>query len=508
MINFLNILLIILFINNVLLAQKDYEKWLTKDRTQFEKYMEEQDKKFIEFLNKEWKPFLLNDGNVLDEKPKIKAPPIKKKQQLQKSKKTIKLENINKDSDEKDNPNDLLSIPVKVNLPKNSIEEASDLPRIKPAQTTLITREFNYLSELIRIKENNDLWPEIKHPIDKQVIAEFWQSISSKDYKTVLDLLNAEKVQKHLNDWGYIQLLRELAKTVYPTSPDKQYLAIWFLTVKSGYKTQIGFKGDNLRLFLVSDKDLYGISYIRTTSSNEKKYIINFDDLYKHEAGGISTYSDEYPEKLHSVDLRITVEPKLTENRVTQNLIFNYEGKTYTFSPKINKNVVEYYKTYPHTNYDVYFNAKVDIDLRETLLKPFSEIIKGKSEHEAVNMMLRFVQTAFPYKLDKDNFGREKVLFPEETINYRYSDCEDRSILFAYMVSNLTELDIVGVDYPGHVCTAIAFSNELDGKFIKHNGMKYYICDPTYINANIGESMPEFVEAPIENVIVIRGGIR
>ena len=48
-------------------------------------------------------------------------------------------------------------------------------------------------------------------------------------------------------------------------------------------------------------------------------------------------------------------------------------------------------------------------------------------------------------------------MFPEETINYPYSDCEDRSILFSYLVKNLLHLDIVGVKYNDHLATAINF---------------------------------------------------
>ena len=47
----------------------------------------------------------------------------------------------------------------------------------------------------------------------------------------------------------------------------------------------------------------------------------------------------------------------------------------------------------------------------------------------SVNRLLRFVQTAFEYKTDEDQFNTENYLFPLETLHYPYSDCEDRSAL-------------------------------------------------------------------------------
>jgi hypothetical protein len=119
-----------------------------------------------------------------------------------------------------------------------------------------------------------------------------------------------------------------------------------------------------------------------------------------------------------------------------------------------------------------------------------AKIIEGKSEIEAANILLRFVQTAFKYKTDIDQFGYEKYFIPEETIYYPYSDCEDRAILYSYLVKNMLNLDTVLLDYPGHVATAINLKGSVGGDFVDFEGKRYYVADPTYINANIGMTMP------------------
>ena len=107
-------------------------------------------------------------------------------------------------------------------------------------------------------------------------------------------------------------------------------------------------------------------------------------------------------------------------------------------------------------------------------------------------MLIDFVQTGFDYKTDNDQFGYERPLFPDESFYYPYCDCEDRSILFACLVRELMGLDVVLLHYPKHLATAVRFKEEVNGDYLMIDGVKYVICDPTYIGARIGMCMPEF----------------
>jgi hypothetical protein len=50
---------------------------------------------------------------------------------------------------------------------------------------------------------------------------------------------------------------------------------------------------------------------------------------------------------------------------------------------------------------------------------------------------------------------------------------------------------VILVFYPGHLATAVAFKESVEGDYINLNGKRYTICDPTYIGAPVGETMPE-----------------
>ncbi len=114
----------------------------------------------------------------------------------------------------------------------------------------------------------------------------------------------------------------------------------------------------------------------------------------------------------------------------------------------------------------------------------------------AANILLHFVQTAFEYATDDEQFGKERPLFADETLFYPYSDCEDRAILYSVFVRELLGLDVVLLHYPGHLATAVCFDTEVYGDYMTIDGKRYIVCDPTYINADIGQAMPRFKQTP------------
>lgn len=173
-------------------------------------------------------------------------------------------------------------------------------------------------------------------------------------------------------------------------------------------------------------------------------------------------------------------------------LKFSYNGKTHKINVGYDSETIQYLKTYPQMDIGMYFNSEVNQATANPLLKQLKPLVEGKSEEDAVNLLLRFVQTSFKYKTDEQQFGIENYLFPEETLHYPYSDCEDRSVFFAWLVHNLLDLKVIGLDFPGHIAAAVNFNEKVKGDAISFNGKLYIITDPTYINATAGMTMPDY----------------
>ena len=165
-----------------------------------------------------------------------------------------------------------------------------------------------------------------------------------------------------------------------------------------------------------------------------------------------------------------------------------------TLKGRIPNIAIQIGKDYLQTDVPVYASSSLSEEFRKDLLTQVSSQIQGLSEYDAVGKILDFIQHAFNYKTDWDQFGYEKSFYVEENFYYSANDCEDRAVLLAFLVRNLLHLDVHLLYYPGHEATAIRFSDQSikgDG-YVYQDGSKYIICDPTYIGAGVGQCMPEY----------------
>ena len=156
-----------------------------------------------------------------------------------------------------------------------------------------------------------------------------------------------------------------------------------------------------------------------------------------------------------------------------------------------NKNLIDFYNTFPRTTWDIFSYTSLSSEAKEAIYPVLRKAIEGKNEATAANILINFVQTGFQYKTDQQQFGYERSLFGDETLFYPYSDCEDRSILYSILVRELLGLDVALVSYPGHLATAVCFKEGPYGDYFNVDGKKFTVCDPTYIGAHIGLTMPD-----------------
>ena len=63
-------------------------------------------------------------------------------------------------------------------------------------------------------------------------------------------------------------------------------------------------------------------------------------------------------------------------------------------------------------------------------------------------------------------------------------------LLFSRLVRDIMGLDVVLLYYPGHLAATVAFSTQVNGDWLVYNNRRYVVCDPTYINASVGMTMP------------------
>jgi uncharacterized lipoprotein YehR (DUF1307 family) len=282
-----------------------------------------------------------------------------------------------------------------------------------------------------------------------------------------------------------------MGKKFFQGSKNDATLFAWFMLSKSGFNVKVAYNDDDIVLLIPTRNMLYNTIYF-TTKEDSVKYFAPSLEHEKVSGNGFLTYKGEYAGANKLISFDVVTIPNLVQKNSTKELLFGYDTSKYVIKTEFSNDAVSFFEYYPQVNYEVYFNAPSSPAMSRSLLPQLAKIIQGKSETEAVNILLRFVQTAFQYKVDAEQFGREKPFFPDEILYYPYSNCKDRAIVFASLVTHLLDYKVIGLQYPDHVATAVKFQGQIKGDAVVYQGKEFVICDPTYINANIGMCMPQF----------------
>jgi len=326
------------------------------------------------------------------------------------------------------------------------------------------------------------------YPLNNQCFAAAWERLAGSDYESAVQQLRRHAQQMQLNDWGTLLLLHGFSRQIKPQNANEQLTIDWFLLNKMGYNAKIAYQEDRVFLLIPTTQTIYETPF--TEINGQKYYFIGFNNAFKKDKV-LFTYPGAY-ESAENFNLSLPHMPIISERKERKPLRFTYEGRDYAFNVDYARDAVDFMADYPQTDLQVYLQSIPSPELLQSLVNSLAPCLTGRSEREAVNFLLRFVQTAFQYQTDDQQFGREKYLSPEETVYYPSSDCEDRSILFALLVKRLTGLPVIVLDYPGHVATAVLFSDQGAGDFVPYRGKRYLVCDPTFINASAGMCMDAY----------------
>ncbi len=326
----------------------------------------------------------------------------------------------------------------------------------------------------------------------ENAVADMWEHMSA-DYNNLLCDCLALREKMVLCDWAYVKLAGTIAMNIYDSKHSNEATLLQaFILNQSGFKIHIGRSDDHrLHLLIAADCDMYGYPYWKFDGTH----------YYLTDGSGVEslyvftkTFPDEQPMRLAIAQ----------ENRFAEKMspVRTLQAEQYTetvVTVATNENLIEFYNDYPAsyanndplTKWRFYAQTPLSRTAKERLYPSLRKAIFGKSERDAANILINFVQTAFVYEYDDKVWGCDRAFFADETLYYPYCDCEDRSILFSRLVRDLLGLEVVLVYYPGHLATAVKFNEPISGDYLSINGTRYLVCDPTYIHAPIGMTMPD-----------------
>jgi hypothetical protein len=459
--------------------QNSYEKFKEQAQKEYNDFVAEAHKEFEEFLAQAWseyQSFAGQSGAFSKQKPEV-VPTIEVQSGI------IDVDAPSLDSENfifENDPEDRNSIFDYDTSPSNNIK------------INFYGREMVFnVPKTLRVTS---------YGIKERHVSQFYATLHQNDADHVLQRqLDAAVSEMGLNEWGYFALLRTITEKLYANTNDRVLFSFYMLH-SHGFKARVGrgSKSNQLLLLLALDnsKEVYSKTFFRI---NGTKYYA----VYGNGQKGESVYSyDEKADDSGLKEIRLDFTKTLNIAACDKSRKLHLNKVNLDITLPYSTSHLRYYDEIPTTVFPIYFNTPVSKETEAVLAQTFGSLGKQYNKVQLVDIMLNFVQTAFVYKIDEQYHGREKYYFPEETIGLPFSDCEDRSALFAWLVKRFVGYDVVGVLYDDHLATAVCFGEDaqLTGKSVTHNGKRYMVCDPTYQNASIGTVMPKFANVKCEIV--------
>lgn len=348
-----------------------------------------------------------------------------------------------------------------------------------------------HVSQKLKAKSNG---------VDEQDVADYFANIAKnrEETKALWDELTVVVDHFGLNEWGYFCLLRSLSEKMFTNIDDRVLFCFYMLRNEGNFKTRVarGQNSDKLTLLIALDnsKQVYSYTFFRFADNEDATKKVKYYTVYGGGKAKEPVYSYSFCKQdaeKKEMGLDFTKNLNMGACDVTRTVQLT---KKRSVTLPYNKAHMAYLNDVPMTVFPIYFENPIAIEAQKVLQNSFNEMRDQYTPTQFIQMLLHFVQTGFEYKTDDAQFGYEKYFYPEEVIGYPYCDCEDRSALFAWLVQKYTNAKVIGLQYEGHVATAVWFGDDvkLKGDGFMYGGKKYYVCDPTYINASIGMTMPQF----------------
>ena len=350
--------------------------------------------------------------------------------------------------------------------------------------------EFSFYGQELRAA---GLKPVKLKSVYQSDVSNAWREYQKRDVTPVLTSLEAISEQMGLNDWFVFRLVREYTDGLLgDAAPMDRVLLEHFLLVKLGYDVRLARTETQLLLMVPFEQEVYERYFIRLEG---KEYYLFFDDREGDE-NEISVIQPCDPSKKDVGNGRIfslLFDDKKLAISTGESKLRDYDDGLIHVSCSVDPGIIRMLRDYPLLNVQNYATSVVLPQFHDAILEQLTPQLADMSQCDAADALLHFVQYVFGYEEDGEQYGQEKVNFVEESFYYDNNDCEDRSILYAFLIQSLLGLDVQFVEYPGHECTAVRFTdcNPFGNGY--YYGKDYYlICDPSYVGGTIGRCMPKY----------------
>lgn len=323
---------------------------------------------------------------------------------------------------------------------------------------------------------------------------------------TLRDLSKVREILS-LSDWSFVSLVEELSDAVYGTDSKMEPVLLQaYLLNQFDFHLCLGCTGGG-RLYKMMRADASMYDFVPYIYEDTCFYVI--DDEYVDDGEPMSMI-DLPSDSKRPLRMRINPDEKFYV-RASKEMKFSpsrYPNLFMSVTTDVSR--MEFYSDYPMfytegeplTTYFHYAMLPASEEVIRDVYPVLRRAVAGRSELEAVNILLNVVQTSFPYRSDKDAWGYERYFFADELWYYGGGDCEDKSILFSRLVRDILGLPVALVYWPGHLSCAVCFPDDVKGAYFTVGNDRYVSCDPTYENRFAGAVMSNYKTMDAELILL------
>lgn len=490
---------------NTVYSQVDdeFENFKKQREQEFEKFKNERDAEFSKFLEERWQEMQVFQGieppaSPVPPKPEVYRPELPANDTTTSETPIIDtLQNqpepektIIPQPKPKVIPTDTVSpdpIPNSPEIPDtDSDEDTAPIPA--QTDTTAATFQLNFYGCPSSAPCQADYCVKLPD-VNEDAFAAAWAQLAQTDYEPTLNFFQSQCKQWGLNDWGMYCLVKMYSEKLFNDTQNNERIVFqnFFLT-HLGYRARTARVNQSLVLLLPFSEMMYSTMYLNLDG---QRYFVLSD---KDNNGAFYTYKKEFDEKGKIGSLLFQNPVKLSCDEEAYLPLWDNVLGTKSHIP-VSTSYIGFTFNYPQFDLQDYHKCAVNSELSNAVLNQVKAQIKDKKEVEAVAYLLNLVQNGFDYVTDEELFGRQKPLFIEESFFYGMNNCKDRVLIFSWLVQNLLNLPTAMFVYdgnPGHAACGVCFSSTVEGDTFTTHNRKYVMCDPTYINAPIGLTMPQY----------------
>lgn len=360
-------------------------------------------------------------------------------------------------------------------------------PPLTPTSPTSRTFPIHFYGLSLNLPEINGI--TLFTSSDRQQISSYWEKLLKSDAGCdFLSGIEAATSTHGFNDWLKLDLLRHaLNQVLKDMNAGTRIIATHYLLTRLGYDVRLGITSSKQWVLLVAfQQTVYGRTFIRL---HNKKFYVYYDVPTGQEESSPIISTCEIPESVYpGKEINLAFSHPLTLPQQSMHEFSISDGRL-SIKGTISEPLIKMLVHYPQMPIPSYASSILQADVREQIILQLKQQTLGLNELDAVNALLSFVQHAFQYATDGQQFGYEKPFFFEELLYYPQCDCEDRAVFYTYLLKNVLGLDSHLLKFPGHESVAVCLSQPINGDGYIHQGKHYYISDPTYIGAQTGMCM-------------------